>query len=535
MMKPKNNLPICALCAIMLVAPAGVSAWMIARDDNSRFDPAVSAQLFRPADDGSRPVPGVAPAPVAVEILPLPEGMDPATLDALIRGIEKWDSLPGSAMQVIAVPPLEGAPYDPDWLVRHANPDGRNTIEFVTQDWSAAIPGNYVGNTEFHVGPSGAILETDIFLNAEDFEWMVFQKLGSFPGLADWQMVDVEAIVTHETGHVLALGHSQVKSACMYDFAGLADTRARRLTIDDLDAIRFLYPATAADQPPPSVWRVSKDGYSDNACGMTEAWMTLIALPTYYHHNLVETLPFAGDLDYCVFGAGFSPGLLADMDLEVDGVPLGAVTNVTYVGPNFVKATVTNAGALPAGAYDLSVTHAGGATGLLSEGLIMNPAGNGLPVAVIQPLAEHAAAGTAVYLDGRPSYDPEGAPLTYRWSLVESPLEAQGVLSSTGQAVTALGLPAPGAYVVRLVVGDGLVEGAADQVVIRAEYSLRKSDDGGDDPINCAGSIDRERLSTNQGGLAGLIVLLAPLAAALLIRRAVANGRQAARQIRISG
>ncbi|HBP20086.1 MAG TPA: hypothetical protein DEA08_20140, partial [Planctomycetes bacterium] len=73
-----------------------------------------------------------------------------------------------------------------------------------------------------------------------------------------------------------------------------------------------------------------------------------------------------------------------------------------------------------------------------------------------QLVASPAGTPVPVLLDGRASFDPEGAALTYTWTL--------GELSASGARPT-LDL-APGEHVVSLVVSDGLVSSAPDTVTV---------------------------------------------------------------------
>ncbi|XP_019185238.1 PREDICTED: metalloendoproteinase 5-MMP-like [Ipomoea nil] len=53
--------------------------------------------------------------------------------------------------------------------------------------------------------------------------------------------VDIQSVVTHETGHLLGLGHSGVEAAVMYPYIGFGETK-RVLDNDDIQGIKALYP-----------------------------------------------------------------------------------------------------------------------------------------------------------------------------------------------------------------------------------------------------------------------------------------------------
>lgn len=91
------------------------------------------------------------------------------------------------------------------------------------------------------------------------------------------------------------------------------------------------------------------------------------------------------------------------------------------------------------------------------------------------PPAAHAgpdqrvSAGTAVTLDGAGSTDVDGQTLTYRWALISAPAGSAAVLSDASVVRPTFLADLPGAYVVQLIASDGLVDSAADTVLITAE------------------------------------------------------------------
>lgn len=522
----KATLALAFALALFMLPGASTPYWI--QHTNFSLDPAISPEQYRPAADGSRPVPGNPPLPVQVQILPLPDGLPDSFLDITVRSIERWGLVPGSAIEVTALLPDPDETYDNDWMGRYADEDGRNTVEFITEDWPIWWGPLVIAVASPKLDKNGMILEADIFCNALHFIWEVFPQEGYFPDLARQYRVDVEAIVTHEMGHVLGLGHSQHPWASMYAGGGLANTMNRHLTTDDHHGLRALYPASSNDIAPPSIWGIHEDVFVETDCQMGKLQELMARLkyveritPLPGPHDLIPTAK--SDYPYCLYGSGFTQAI-SGMDLSQYGIAQNTVTGPAYVGPNFVKAKVWNGSggfpALPVGAYDFTVTASSGATGILHQGLFIADAGNALPVAVIQPEMEKATAGTQVGLDGSGSSDQESPTLTYRWSVVESPPRAFGSLSSVSGPATYLYLPVPGLYVARLVVNDGTIDGIADQVVILATQPAGGSSHGsGFNPFGCA-ILPQD---SDTSSLPVVILLLLPLAAAVLLRKIIAQ------------
>jgi hypothetical protein len=495
---------------------------------NNALDPAISPELFRPAADGSRPVPGNPPLSVTMEIMPLPEGFSDELIEAAARGVERWAEVQGVSINISVARPGPEDVYDGEWASRFATPDGRNTIEFLADDWPFFIPINVLAFSSAHTDDEGRILEADIYCNARDYRWMVFNEQGSFPALAKMNIVDAEAVITHEMGHVFGIDHSQYNWASMYFLLGVADTRARNITSDDREGLRRLYPATAADVPPPSLWGISEtaSGGDCNLGAATYDWAIdyyvnrISPLPGPHEMIMVPPLPGETVWPYCLLGAGFSADYFQGMDLETNGVPLGAAVSAQYIGPNFVQAVLMNgAGGYPplaAGSYDASVTQSPGGKGVLPQGLFVNADGNNLPEAVIQPATSQTRPGVWVRLDGSGSFDLDGDTIAFNWSVAESPEGYPGLLSADTAQVVSLYAPGPGIYVARLVVNDKTVDGIADQAAIRAAYSSGGS--GGSDFSMFGCALAPGRVS-GHGRPAFPVFVLAPLALALILRK----------------
>lgn len=113
--------------------------------------------------------------------------------------------------------------------------DGKNDVIVHFTDWSPPLATGAAGHTVLYT-LGGRVVEADVHLNARDFEFAVGAVAGK---------IDLQAILTHELGHVLGVGHSAETRATMNPGlpSGIA---ARSLERDDVDAACALYPAPTA-------------------------------------------------------------------------------------------------------------------------------------------------------------------------------------------------------------------------------------------------------------------------------------------------
>ena len=84
---------------------------------------------------------------------------------------------------------------------------------------------------------------------------------------------------------------------------------------------------------------------------------------------------------------------------------------------------------------------------------------------------QSVAIGSYVELDGGGSRDPEGASLSYRWTLVSSPAGSAAVLFGEGTVTPNFEADAQGRYTIELVVNDGGQDSQPDSVDVTAEES----------------------------------------------------------------
>lgn len=170
---------------------------------------------------------------------PAPPGLDAEAFAAgLVVAARTW-SLPacgGATFSIVTARPSAG-PLDAD---------GRNDVVVHTTDWPLPLTPGATGHTVIFVS-GDRIVEADVHLNARDFAFVLGKAAPK---------VDLRSILTHELGHVLGIGHSDVTRATMH--AGLpAGIAARSLEDDDVAAVCALY---AASGPKPAC--VCPTGYA---------------------------------------------------------------------------------------------------------------------------------------------------------------------------------------------------------------------------------------------------------------------------------
>ena len=88
--------------------------------------------------------------------------------------------------------------------------------------------------------------------------------------------------------------------------------------------------------------------------------------------------------------------------------------------------------------------------------------------------------GKTVTLDGTGSTDPDLNKLTYAWTLISHPDTSVSPLTKATTSKAALLLDRPGTYVVQLVVKDGALFSAPDQVTISTANTAPVADAGPD-------------------------------------------------------
>ncbi|MFO7554188.1 MAG: REJ domain-containing protein [Desulfobacterales bacterium] len=104
---------------------------------------------------------------------------------------------------------------------------------------------------------------------------------------------------------------------------------------------------------------------------------------------------------------------------------------------------------------------------------------NLMPVADAGPDQTLAYVGINVDLDGSRSYDPDGNPITYAWSIIQKPEESSAVLTDPTAVNPTFVADLLGSYVIELKVTDSLgLESLTDEVVITSENVKPVADAG---------------------------------------------------------
>ena len=102
---------------------------------------------------------------------------------------------------------------------------------------------------------------------------------------------------------------------------------------------------------------------------------------------------------------------------------------------------------------------------------------NAAPIAHAGP-DQSVPLGSTATLDGSASRDPEGAALSYTWSLTGRPAGSNASLSGSDTVNPSFTLDRPGNYIAQLIVSDGQLSSAPDTVTISTSNSRPVADPG---------------------------------------------------------
>ncbi len=153
---------------------------------------------------------------------------------ALIAAFESWGEVPTASLRFQRVD---------QYSEPVSEADGINLLYWTEGAWPHEA--EVIALTSINYYPdTGEIVDVDIDFNGADYHWTVLD--------GDVQ-TDVQAIATHEIGHLLGLDHTGIPSAVMNPYYEPGETRQRTLQDDDVEGISAIYPCDSGDCGEPFV------------------------------------------------------------------------------------------------------------------------------------------------------------------------------------------------------------------------------------------------------------------------------------------
>lgn len=149
---------------------------------------------------------------------------DSAPTAAVLAALERWSSIPGSALRFDTPVPVSTA---------SGLTDGRSVITFADTPSNRQISNGAVAVTRLISSTSGELTDTDIIFNPQ-FEFSTTLQAGTF---------DIEGTLVHELGHAIGMSHAGSTSSTMFATTAAASTDLRSLVEDDVAFARGVYPA----------------------------------------------------------------------------------------------------------------------------------------------------------------------------------------------------------------------------------------------------------------------------------------------------
>ncbi|XXY51018.1 matrixin family metalloprotease [Sorangium sp. So ce269] len=186
---------------------------------------------------------GSIPAPLA--------GFAAAGIEA---GFAAWSSPPCTAWETELLGDTDAS---------HDAGDGRNVFLWISDGWPDAL-----GAVDSVIAITMPVWDRDGVIEDAD---MVFNDVGfCWNDSGEGDCIDAASIATHEQGHFLGLGHTNVRGATMLGFYP-GGTSARTLEEDDIEGVCALYPIGGTAVASSGATGVASSGATGGAGGVAGA------------------------------------------------------------------------------------------------------------------------------------------------------------------------------------------------------------------------------------------------------------------------
>ncbi|HCH65665.1 MAG: hypothetical protein CL927_19925 [Deltaproteobacteria bacterium] len=169
--------------------------------------------------------------PVSYQINPTNRsGLDETEVESLIHGaFDQW--------QAVTKVPLSFDYQGETDVSAPSYTDNANVVYF-ENNWPDDWDSGFLALTFTWSVDYGEIIAFDMAIN-ESFDWTTSGQKGKH---------DLYNAVTHEVGHAVGMGHSDVLDATMFADSQTGDTAKRSLSEDDAQGLRYLYTGIVAEQ-----------------------------------------------------------------------------------------------------------------------------------------------------------------------------------------------------------------------------------------------------------------------------------------------
>jgi hypothetical protein len=122
--------------------------------------------------------------------------------------------------------------------------NGRSEVRF--NDPDGEMSGGVLALGGYCLGPATSVASGHTFRNAVEADIVVAKQ---HQGKSYWTRCNLAEILTHEKGHTIGAGHSEVSDATMAPIAHF-DGRCASLKADDIALARYVYPGVATSPAP---------------------------------------------------------------------------------------------------------------------------------------------------------------------------------------------------------------------------------------------------------------------------------------------